>query len=356
VDLAYADVQPLTATAVTSSGPAASAADAPVLVLLHGFTNDADAWAATVELLRELLPDHRFVIPDLRGHGESSLPADGRWRDDPDSAFTMGALAADVVALMDALGIATATVAGHSMGSLVAQVLAADHPRRVSSMVLVSTTGDARGTPFLSDWLRDDVIAHQWRPAIEAQGVVWPDEAMALTPLDADPEAVAWMVKLWNFYPLTPGRSTLELAERAARLPFATWVGALEGILSTHRLGGLRTRSTPACVLWATQDSFFRRGSQEALIAALRAVGDSEAGGVPFVWKQYGRLPLPADGIQADDLGHNLTWDAPAVVAADLAAFVTTGMPTSTWFRSDAPADPYRIVGEPDAAVMVTSG
>ncbi len=356
VQLAYADVSPL-------AHGSAEGRPAPVMVLIHGYTNDADSWAATVGYLRELLPDHRFVIPDLRGHGASSLPVDGRWRDDPAAAFTMGALAADVVALMDALGIRTAIVSGHSMGSLVAQMMAAEHPERVSSMVLVSTTGDARGTPFLADWLRNDVISGRWQTALAAQGVGWPDEAMDRTPLDADPDAVAWLQQFWNFYPLTPGRSTLELAQRAARLPLATWVGALEGILSTNRLAALGACSISTFVLWGTQDSFFRRSSQEALIDAARGRNSASASagleaapsGRRFVWKQYGRLPLPADGIQADDLGHNLTWDAPAAVAEDVASFVSCGMPTSTWFRSDAPQDPYRIIGEPDAAVVVGS-
>lgn len=357
VDLAYVDLQP------AASAGSGSRENAPVMVLLHGYTNDADAWAGVVDSLRELLPEYRFVIPDLRGHGASSLPADGRWRSDPATAFTMNALATDVVALMDELDIDTAAVVGHSMGSLVAQTVAGDNSMRASKLVLVSTTGDARGTPFLADWLRHDVIANQWRMLAQAQGRAWPDEAMSLTPLDVDPHAVAWMQQFWNYYPLTPKRSTLEAAERAARLPFASWVGALEGILRTDRLAALRDCVTPTFVLWATQDSFFRRESQELLIAALTEAAnggpcraDTGGEGAGFVWKQYGRLPLPADGIQATDLGHNLTWDAPDVVAADVAAFVKTGMPTPTWFRSDAPADPYRIVGEAAQAPIITAG
>lgn len=351
VQLAYAELPPKapeTARA-TTAGSDAAAQHTPTIVLLHGLTNDADAWAEAAEVLQRLLPDIRIVIPDLRGHGESGLPDDGRWHDDPVASMTMPELAADVVALMDALSIKHATIAGHSMGSLVATEVALAHPHRVRGTVLVSTTGDAAGTPFLSDWLRVDVIERTWRAALEARGVQWPSQAMALTPLDVDPNAVAWMQQYWNVYPFTPGRSTLEFAERAARLPLATWLGATQGILDTDRLAALPSLRPPVCALWATQDSFFRTDDQQALIGALReAVGE----GGSFVWKQYGHRPLAADGLQTDDLGHNLTWDAPAQVATDIAAFWRTGAPTDTWFQSGAPDEPHTIVEAPDAPVV----
>lgn len=346
VDLAYVDLPPVDAT---RPGRALTAAH-PTLVLLHGYTNDADSWAATAATLRELLPGCRLVIPDLRGHGASALPRDGAWRSDPAGAFTMGDMASDIAELMVRLELGPAVVVGHSMGSLIAQALALSRPDLLSSLILVSSTGDARGAPFLSDWLRDDVIAGQWRSSPAAGRLIWPEQAMGVSPFDLDPDAVAWMQQLWNFYPLTPGRSTREQAERAARLPLATWVGALDGILRHARLAELQRLTVPTFAMWATQDSFFRRAMQESLIAALAA--SSRRGG-RFVWKQYGHLPLPDNGIQVDDLGHNLTWDAPTEVGRDIAAFAVAGAPTTTWFRSNAPSDPYRIIAEPNRATLV---
>ncbi|MCB9411907.1 MAG: alpha/beta hydrolase [Actinobacteria bacterium] len=358
VVLAYADLSPASEPADGQQSRPYAAAQPPTLVLVHGYTNDADSWADVVTRLRELLPDHRFLVPDLRGHGASGLPDGQGWHHDPILEFSIARQAGDIAALLEALGIGGATVVGHSMGALVAQQLAADHPALVSRLVLVSTTSDARGTPFLSDWLVG-VIEDQWRPALETKGFDWPEEAMAATPADADPEAVSWLQQYWNYYPLTPERSTLEVARRASRLPLATWIGALQGILGTSALPAF---DAPTLVLWGTQDSFFRRASQESLIAQLSRRRANPGMGAPggnrptAIWKQYGRLPLPDDGIQLDDLGHNLTWDAPVEVAADVVAFVTTGRPTSTWFRTDAPAEPHRIIGEPEAAVMVVQG
>lgn len=353
VRLAYADLPP---GAVGAAGPEPAEADGtadrdgPTIVLLHGLTNDADSWADTAAELQALAPAVRLVIPDLRGHGASGLPADGSWRTDPVAALSMAEFAADVVALLDVLDIDAAMLVGHSMGSLVATTCALAHPDRVTNLVLASTTADARATPFLSDWLWVDVIENTWRRVLESRGVRWPEQAMALRPIDVDPDAVTWMQTYWNLYPFTPGRSTRELAQRSAHLPLATWVGATRAVLDADNREFLRTITTEVCALWATQDSFFRTADQQVMIDALHAAAQQSDTG--FVWKQYGRRPLAADGLQTDDLGHNLTWDAPGQVAIDIAAIWRTGEPTGTWFHSDAPSRPHEIVAVPDAPVV----
>jgi pimeloyl-ACP methyl ester carboxylesterase len=77
---------------------------------------------------RALPPDVAFVALDLRGRGASaSLPA----------PFGMRSHCADVVRVLDALGVESVVAAGHSMGGYVTARLAADHPARVQSLVLI---------------------------------------------------------------------------------------------------------------------------------------------------------------------------------------------------------------------------
>jgi len=100
----------------------------PAVVLLHGFPLDRTMWADQVPAL---VPEHRVVVPDLRGHGES--PA-------PDSVYAMEQMAEDVVELLDGLALTEPVVfAGLSMGGYVALALAAHHPERVRALILADT-------------------------------------------------------------------------------------------------------------------------------------------------------------------------------------------------------------------------
>ena len=81
------------------------------------------------EVILPLLPASlRVIVPDQRGHGRSDRAPDG---------YSMDAMARDVVELMDALNVPTATVVGHSMGSFVARRAASLAPERISRLVLV---------------------------------------------------------------------------------------------------------------------------------------------------------------------------------------------------------------------------
>lgn len=99
--------------------------DAPVLVLLHGMgaASDGSSWDPVLPLLGT---DHRLIVPDLRGHGSSPRPGH----------YTIDALAGDVARLLDRLGLTAVTAVGHSLGGLVAIVLAQTRPDLVSALVV----------------------------------------------------------------------------------------------------------------------------------------------------------------------------------------------------------------------------
>ncbi|MEQ6898684.1 alpha/beta fold hydrolase [Microbacterium sp. KR10-403] len=102
----------------------ADAADAPTALLIHGVTSSHLAWPFVAERLSGV----RLIAPDLRGRGRSNTLT---------GPAGMAAHAADMVAVLDALGIDRTVVVGHSMGAFVSVVLADLHPDRVSSLVLV---------------------------------------------------------------------------------------------------------------------------------------------------------------------------------------------------------------------------
>lgn len=107
--------------------------DAPTLVLLHGLSCTAYlGWAHAMDELRRTF---RVVTFDQRWHGRGIRS----------SRFRISDCADDVAAVMDALGVERALVAGYSMGGAVAQQTWRQHPERVSGLLLCSTASTWRG-------------------------------------------------------------------------------------------------------------------------------------------------------------------------------------------------------------------
>jgi pimeloyl-ACP methyl ester carboxylesterase len=95
------------------------------LLLIHGAGGSRLDWPA--ELRR--MTAARLIAVDLAGHGRSAAPV----------RATINAHAADLVALLDALDLPSAVLAGHSMGGAIALQTALDAPGRVAGLVLIST-------------------------------------------------------------------------------------------------------------------------------------------------------------------------------------------------------------------------
>jgi 3-oxoadipate enol-lactonase len=103
-------------------------AGAPPVVLHHPLASNLTFWD---ELTAALTPHWRVIRFDARGHGKTEAPV-GR--------YAFEGLAADVVALMDHLGVSQAQYLGLSMGGMVGQYLGLLHASRFASLILVSTS------------------------------------------------------------------------------------------------------------------------------------------------------------------------------------------------------------------------
>lgn len=132
--------------------------DGPPLVLLHGGLGIGADW-------RHVFPSdpdgYQVIVPDLRGHGRSTNPG-GR--------FTFRQCAADVIALLDRLGLAEVDAIGMSMGAKTLLHVATMQPHRIGGMVLVSAT------PYFPTSVRD--MMAQYTPA--AFEALEPEERAAL--------------------------------------------------------------------------------------------------------------------------------------------------------------------------------
>jgi pimeloyl-ACP methyl ester carboxylesterase len=112
--------------------------DGPAVILLHGWPYDIHSYVDVAPLLVEA--GYRVIVPYLRGYGTTRLLSGETFRNGQQSV-----LAVDVIALMDALEIEKATLAGFDWGARTANVIAALWPERCKA--LVSVSGYLIGSP-----------------------------------------------------------------------------------------------------------------------------------------------------------------------------------------------------------------
>jgi pimeloyl-ACP methyl ester carboxylesterase len=112
---------------VAELGPA----DGTAVLLLHGWPYSIDAYAETAPLLADA--GYRVLVPSLRGYGSTHFLSEASRRNGQQAVF-----AADALALLDALGIERAIVAGFDWGARTASILAALWPERCIGHVAVS--------------------------------------------------------------------------------------------------------------------------------------------------------------------------------------------------------------------------
>ena len=233
------------------------------LILLHGLGDTSRSWSLA---LPELARRHRVYALDQRGHGATDAPA---------CCYTVPDLGYDVIAFMDAMKIDRAAVAGHSMGSFVAQHLAAAYPRRVSRLVLLGSSDTTAGSETVG-WLWDQ--ARTFDKGVPAAFV---DELQSSpTPVDA-----AFLAKV--------------KAETFDVRPHV-WKGlARMFLVEDHRrfLGDIRA---PTLILWGEKDAAFPKAAQDRLQKAIPGAA----------FKAY------------PEVGHNLHWEIPRPVAEDIDAFL----------------------------------
>lgn len=105
----------------------AGGGDKPPIVFLHPWSTNHYIWANQVPVFAR---DHQCVVVDHRGHGHSDKPAEG---------YAIGEMAADVVAILDELGLRKAVLVGNSIGGMIAMQTALDAPERVIGLLVLSS-------------------------------------------------------------------------------------------------------------------------------------------------------------------------------------------------------------------------
>lgn len=237
----------------------------PPLLLLHGFTDSSRSWSLLVPYLSRF----RLIIPDQRGHGAS---------DAPPCCYGMVQMAEDARQLLDALKIERAAVAGHSMGSMVAVTLAADHPERVERIVLIGST--ALAPVRRGDWLWSNVSELNW--PLDRQSKFMRDWHPANQPTPVDPSfADAAMEEILAVRPHVWRSVMRELTD----VPVARHAADVRA---------------PVLILSGGADAIFPPDHHQALVKVFPSASAHVYSG----------------------LGHNFLWERPAEVGRAIDAFL----------------------------------
>jgi len=252
------------ATGVSLPYAEAGAPDGVPVVFLHGVI---DSWHSFATVLPQLPPAVRALALTQRGHGDASRPA---------GAYDMGSFAADLAAFLDALGVRSAVLVGHSMGATVAQRFAVDYPQRTRGLVLIGSFARFATNPGLMEFHRT-TIATLTDP-VPAAVVREFQESTLAGPID---------------------HAFLEhMIAEGSKPPAHVWRAAFEGMLADAHADRLDRITAPTLLLWGELDAFVPRSDQDALRTAIRGARLSVYRGI----------------------GHAVHWEAPARVAADIAA------------------------------------
>jgi pimeloyl-ACP methyl ester carboxylesterase len=238
------------------------------VILLHGYT---DSWFSFSQIMPLLDQKYRVYTLDQRGHGDSDRPVGG---------YAMEQFAADVIAFMDAKNIKQATIVGHSMGSFVAQHVAAQAPERVKRLVLAATATTVH-TNDLARQLQRDVNA--------------------LT--DPVPQKFVYDFQVSTAFQPLSNEFFHAVLKESMKLPAHVWREVMAEMMSPDAGVQLKKIKTPTLILWGDKD-FFPRSEQDAMVSALPNA----------VLKVY------------KDTGHALHWERPETFATDLKTFINSDL------------------------------
>lgn len=163
----------------------------PAVLLLHGYGETGDMW---VLLAKDLVRDHTVIVPDLRGLGLSSKPAQG---------YDKKLQAVDMAGVLDQLEVKRADVVAHDIGNMVAFAFAAQYPDRVAKLAVIDAP-----IPGIGPW--DEILKN---PLLWHFRFGGPD----MERLVAGRERI-YLDRFWNEFSATPARFSEAAREHYARL------------------------------------------------------------------------------------------------------------------------------------------
>jgi non-heme chloroperoxidase len=296
------------------------------VVLLHGYTDTSRSYELLARELSLLSDQYRLIIPDLRGHGASSVPDSPGCRREPQKCFTPELFAEDVISLLDLLELKEVDVVGHSMGSIIAQAMAFSYPQRVRGMTLIGTIVSGRECGGITEFLQAELLEGTWKPFLQQKpGFQWPTDAFTIKPSQMGEDVMHFLRENWVTEPSASPALLKEIYRETIEVPLTTWIGAAAALAEFDHGERIQKLRVPVFILWATHDSLFDRVHQERVKEIFRNAARNT--GVVVFYKEYGRPVTSSSDEGFNDLGHNFHWAASRAVAEDIHSFINHGYP-----------------------------
>jgi pimeloyl-ACP methyl ester carboxylesterase len=186
------------------------AGEGPLVLLLHGFPDNAHTWSHQLAALAEA--GFHGVAPFMRGYPPTDIPVDGR--------YDLEALAADIAGLVEALGDGPAYVAGHDWGGIATTAAMAYRPDHLRAAAVMATNHPVRFLSFTEHPEQVQHAFHFW--FFQVNG--WADAAVRHNDL-------ALVDHLWSFWsPSLTDPDHIAQVKATLRVP-----GAVEAALGYYR-------------------------------------------------------------------------------------------------------------------------
>jgi len=246
----------------------------PVLLFLHGYTNSSLGY---LPLGRLLATRYHVFLLDQRGHGAT---------DKPECCYTRLNYAHDAKLFLDKMGIARAHVAGHSLGGMVAQTLAAFWPARLDKLMVIGSTIGRRSLPSPDS-----------PPYPPTFGPLDAEIRSLKDPIDPDS---AFMKAWWEVPGLDP-QIQYHMRRESARIPAHLWSAMLDqGEVSRDLRTTAKKITAPTLLLFGGKDALFTAADNKELM----------------LWLPH------AEVVTLEPLGHSLPEEDPKAVAEVLLRFL----------------------------------
>jgi pimeloyl-ACP methyl ester carboxylesterase len=251
---------------------AESGAGGRPLLLVHGFTGAKEDFADWIDPLGEA--GWHVVAPDNRGHGDSDKP-------EGEDAYLLDAFAGDTTALADAVGFDRFALLGHSMGGMIAQVVALDQGERLDGLVLMDTHHAGLRT------LDPDLVALGISASLE-HGMDLVADVIAMGDPEDDPLATEAHLRLLRERPERKAQSDRNLRVSSPYM----YASCLRQISSRgDHLDRLAELAMPTLVIVGEQDRPFVDASErmaatipDARLAVIPGAGHSPQLEAPSAW------------------------------------------------------------------------